>query len=89
MVSSMAGCWLTRCRLLDVRYEQRADTGSALHHLATAMIGCRFVERWSCWALWAKPVTDWGRWSGFALTGVYSRFTAVPGRDSDVSVAMR
>jgi transposase len=40
--------WVARLRRLVVRYEQRADIFEAFHHLAAAMICCRFVERWFC-----------------------------------------
>ncbi|MFZ1429192.1 MAG: transposase, partial [Geminicoccaceae bacterium] len=40
--------WFARFRRLLVRYEQRADIFEAFHHLAAAMICCRFVERWFC-----------------------------------------
>jgi transposase len=40
--------WVARLRRLVVRYEQRADLFEAFHHLAAAMICCRFVERWFC-----------------------------------------
>ena len=43
--------WFARFRRLVVRYERRGDIFEAFHHLATAMICFKFIERWFCWAL--------------------------------------
>jgi IS5 family transposase len=40
--------WFARFRRLAVRYERRLDICQAFHHLATAVICTRFVERWFC-----------------------------------------
>lgn len=38
--------WFSRFRRLTVRYERRADIVEAFHHLAAALICCRFIQRW-------------------------------------------
>ena len=40
--------WFSRFRRLTVHYERRADIFEAFHHLATALIRWRFVQRQFC-----------------------------------------
>jgi transposase len=40
--------WFSRFRRLTVRYERRADIVEGFHHLAAALICCRFIQRWFC-----------------------------------------
>jgi IS5 family transposase len=40
--------WFARFRRLTVRYERRADSFAAFHHLAAGLICLRFAERWRC-----------------------------------------
>jgi hypothetical protein len=40
--------WFARFRRLAVRYERRADTLEAFHHLAAVLVYFRFAKRWSC-----------------------------------------
>ena len=46
--SEQTFAWFAHFRRLVVRSEQRADIFEAFHHLAAAIICCRFVEQWFC-----------------------------------------